>query len=663
MHALKKFISFAPSPLADRSPERNKRPPLILKPNYSMAGSREKLQDLKSMTKKLSPPSYLQSSNRNLNSINLSKITGRKDVSASSKQLDSTTKHIDAPPKSKFVLKDSMNSSKFIAFKENIRPYSPQRESFLNLNIHPGTTKHRTSKPSQLFLNDVSNKLGPMSPMIKIQKEQLNYSKLRIMAQHPSVIAAFTAKGNRASSKEMGLANDKQITSQFSKSRAYMKLDKIMPMKSRSIGEKKMSNPDSRMPENHNTLTRSTDCKPVKKFVVMDKRIDSTSLRRLNLHHSTVNKKPENPLIEELKNRIDNNEELKGIVSSIKEAFKNWQPGDLSDNSGFKTQIGFYRIHRQVGKGCFGVVYLATQRLTGMSVALKTIPKSSLTHADAAVKIDKEVLILKRINNHPSVIRLFEVFEDANNVYMVFELLEQGDLAQFFKSEPLFSEQKLKPFFHKIVKGVEYLHRNGVVHRDIKLDNILLDRNLRPKLCDFGISSLIIPGQRIFDTGGTPAYLAPEVIKAEGKVGPKSDVWSLGILLYLLSFGTVPFKANDMQVLYKKIIIGVYSFPEVHIVSSELIDLIKRLLVVDVAKRPDVEEMLRHPWFHGVKNASEKKAKNCAFLLESNAEEIMGFLTHIGFPAAYVELSRSQGLFNHVKACMDSLSEKLEAVS
>jgi serine/threonine protein kinase len=125
---------------------------------------------------------------------------------------------------------------------------------------------------------------------------------------------------------------------------------------------------------------------------------------------------------------------------------------------------------------------------------------------------------------------------------------------------------------------VLYLHKNKVIHRDIKLDNILLDSNLKPKICDFGISNLVETNEKIFDTGGTPAYLAPEVIKAEGDVSYKSDVWSLGVLLYLLTFGVVPFKSNDMQKLYNKIIIGKFRFPTFQGVSRHQIDLISKMI-------------------------------------------------------------------------------------
>ena len=143
---------------------------------------------------------------------------------------------------------------------------------------------------------------------------------------------------------------------------------------------------------------------------------------------------------------------------------------------------------------------------------------------------------------------------------------------------------------YKIIKGIQYIHLNGIIHWDIKLDNILLDKNLNPKIIDFGISS-IVDNNVIMDTGGTPAYLAPEVVKNEGKVCYKSDIWSLGVLLYLLNYGVVPFKAKEMQTLYNKIIIGWYSFPDDD-TSDDVIDLIRKMIVTDIDKRIDINDVL-----------------------------------------------------------------------
>ena len=129
---------------------------------------------------------------------------------------------------------------------------------------------------------------------------------------------------------------------------------------------------------------------------------------------------------------------------------------------------------------------------------------------------------------------------------MVFEYIDKGDLVKYFKENALLDEEPLQDFFLKILRAIEYLHKQNIIHRDIKLDNILIDRNMNPKICDFGISSEKETGKKIYDTGGTPAFLAPEVILGQGEVDFKTDVWSLGVLLYLLTFGTVPFEADNV---------------------------------------------------------------------------------------------------------------------
>jgi serine/threonine protein kinase len=150
------------------------------------------------------------------------------------------------------------------------------------------------------------------------------------------------------------------------------------------------------------------------------------------------------------------------------------------------------------------------------------------------------------------------------------------------------------------------------------LDNILLDESLNPKIIDFGISSIVEPGKKIYDTGGTPAYLAPEVIAARGEVGYKSDVWSLGVLLYLLTFGKVPFKAKEMQRLYEKILIGTFRFPKNNVASSLLIDLISSMIVLDIDDRFSIEDILSHPWLSQVKiNNNQEKSQSDRISMES----------------------------------------------
>lgn len=361
----------------------------------------------------------------------------------------------------------------------------------------------------------------------------------------------------------------------------------------------------------------------------------------------------------QLKSYLEKNEDARKALKLVRQAFPQKQD-DSAQNYlfSFKTTSEFYKIRHRLGKGCFGEVYLATQVLTGCNVALKVFPKTKFRNREARSKIEKEVSFLQRVGSCDGIIKLLEVFEDTVNVYLVFEFAPNGDLVRYFEKNQLFAEDELRPFFKKILQGVGHLHEQSIVHRDIKLDNILLDQNMNPKLCDFGISTFLEPGKRIFDTGGTPAYLAPEVIKCEGNVCEKTDVWSLGVLLYLLSFGQVPFKATDMQILYHKILSGKYQFRNCEDASPELIDLITKMLVVDHNKRVSIPEILEHPWLVGHQQNSNNKKLHSPERLTLFRSIIITFLTGIGFPESYIRRSIETNETNHVKACFDLLTDK-----
>lgn len=357
--------------------------------------------------------------------------------------------------------------------------------------------------------------------------------------------------------------------------------------------------------------------------------------------------------------------EVKSLASEIQRSFRGWSEREKVDFFPFKTLANFYTQAECIGKGCFGKVYKAVQVATGITVALKAIPKNSIKSKDSRKKIDKEVYILKVLNQVGSVIKLYEVFEDDEYVYLVFELLKNGDLVKYFQVNPLLEEEDLKIFFRKIVVGIQSMHIHGILHRDIKLDNILLDQFLNPKICDFGISTVIEPGKKILDTGGTPAYLAPEVILAEGDVGPKSDVWALGILLYLLVFGFVPFKANDMQLLYQKILYGKFKFPEGRTGSPQLRDLISSMLKVDIDTRLSIEQVLEHEWFaSGLQGYEQSQAlyERSSAPDEQIRRAISLYLETLGFPLSYIQQSLKKNSFNHIKACFDTLAIKLSAI-
>lgn len=514
-------------------------------------------------------------------------------------------------------------------------------------------------KPSFFYIDTPANANQPSTSKLRIvsrdkcAKKSIKSKIFKMSVQDRQ----NTASTKKSLEKNTSVKNPKAVE-------LYMKLEKLVNAKSRSIdlnknGLKKGGRVKNDIVSEDKDQTKYMMGEKPICYLTNKKELINDESQIGSMTKTRKNNKYYQYLIDKLKNHSDITE----ICEIVKTKFNNWKKKDIAEIFEFETCIDFYKIKQKIGKGCFGKVYLATQLLTNTSVALKAISKTNMKNKDARKKIEKEVDILKRINNSSHIIRLYEVFEDKNYVYLVFEYLANGDLVKYFKQNPLFDEPEQKNFFKKIVQGVEYLHSNQILHRDIKLDNILLDSKMNPKLCDFGISSIQELGKKIYDTGGTPAYLAPEVIKAEGDVCAKSDVWSLGILLYLLTFGIVPFKANDMQVLYNKIIVGRYKFPENDFASDELLSLIKSMLVADVKMRISTQEILNHKWFNNSESSflDSNEAYYNKKKEQLRIEGIIMYLEDLGFPHEYIMQTRNKNLFNHVKACIDSLLEKFKS--
>ncbi len=485
----------------------------------------------------------------------------------------------------------------------------------------------------------------------KVDEETKKTNYMPLTSKEPLIIRNVT----KTNENSTGGRIDSQGAIDPKKVGFYLKLKRLAAKKSKSIEPHEGSLHKSKKDDAKRIVNQSEDrCQT--RYILHDNFFKQPTESAHCFINSRATDPPPNRFLKTLHSELANSEEIQMISDHIRKVFSTWTSKSSVRAFKFKTQNLFYRIVEKIGMGCFGKVYLATQILTNTPVALKVISKSDIQAKNYRSKIEKEIEVLKLINSHRYVIKLMEVFEDDNSVYFVFEYVKNGDLVQYFRQNPLMEEPELKQFFHKILKGVEYLHRNKVIHRDIKLDNILLDEDLQPKLCDFGISSLIEDGQVIMDTGGTPAYLAPEVIKAEGKVCEKSDVWSLGVLLFLMNFGTVPFKSADMQNLYSKIILGHFKFPMYDDVSIEVIDLIKRMLVVDVDSRLSVEGVLKHRWFRDIPDKPLLEDEGSTDRASTEISEAsLRYLADLGFPEDYIKQSLRHGLFNHLKACVDCL--------
>lgn len=201
--------------------------------------------------------------------------------------------------------------------------------------------------------------------------------------------------------------------------------------------------------------------------------------------------------------------------------------------------------------------------------------------------------MLKR-TRHKNIVRLYEYFETEKHILFVIELCAGGDLLNYVRRRRRLKEDVAKCLFKQIIESLAYCHSKNIVHRDIKLDNILLDSNGRVKICDFGVGKIVKKGEKMVEQCGTPAYIAPEILKDEGYYGFAVDIWSAGVALYAMLYGTVPFKANNMSELQKIIMKAKYTLKED--ISIESRELLKGLLEKDPAKRLTIGAILNHPW-------------------------------------------------------------------
>eukprot|EP00004_Rigifila_ramosa_P020837 TRINITY_DN545_c0_g1_i1.p1 TRINITY_DN545_c0_g1~~TRINITY_DN545_c0_g1_i1.p1 ORF type:complete len:588 (-),score=152.43 TRINITY_DN545_c0_g1_i1:219-1829(-) len=209
-------------------------------------------------------------------------------------------------------------------------------------------------------------------------------------------------------------------------------------------------------------------------------------------------------------------------------------------------------------------------------------------------KIRREIQILK-LFMHPHIIRLYEVIDTQSDIFMVMEYVSGGELFDYIVSNGKLPEDEARRFFQQIISGVEYCHRHSVVHRDLKPENLLLDANYNVKIADFGLSNIMVDGDFLKTSCGSPNYAAPEVISGSLYAGPEVDVWSCGVILYALLCGRLPFDDEYIPTLFKKIKSGIFPVPG--FLSDQARDIVSKMLLVDPINRITIDEIRRHPWF------------------------------------------------------------------
>ena len=268
-----------------------------------------------------------------------------------------------------------------------------------------------------------------------------------------------------------------------------------------------------------------------------------------------------------------------------------------------KSNIDFYLYGREIGSGAFGKVNIALHIGSGRLVAIKIFEKKKLKTERKKRKIKNEIDILSRLR-HPFINQILDTFDTEKYIFIVMEYI-CADLLSFIRKREKLSENISKIIFKQIIEGLKYINKKNIVHRDIKLDNILIDLTNTVKICDFGVSKRIQENELMIDHCGTPGYIAPEIYKNKGYEGFQCDIWSAGVTLYYMLSGSQPFRAYSLKDMEKKVVKG--DFEEIKDISDEANDLIKKMLVVDPDKRITINEILNHPW---LKDENVENRKN-----------------------------------------------------
>uniref|UniRef100_UPI0037E8021D NUAK family SNF1-like kinase 2 n=1 Tax=Semicossyphus pulcher TaxID=241346 RepID=UPI0037E8021D len=252
-----------------------------------------------------------------------------------------------------------------------------------------------------------------------------------------------------------------------------------------------------------------------------------------------------------------------------------------------------YEFLETLGKGTYGKVKKAKER-SGRLVAIKSIRKEKIKDEQDLVHIRREIEIMSTLC-HPHIITIYEVFENKDKIVIVMEYASRGDLYDYICDKRNISEREARHFFRQIVSAVHYCHQNGIVHRDLKLENILLDGNGNVKIADFGLSNLYHGDEYLQTFCGSPLYASPEIVNGRPYRGPEVDTWSLGVLLYTMVHGNMPFDGHNHKSLVQQISTGNYRKPSN---PSDACGLIRWMLMVNPERRATIEEIAGHWWLN-----------------------------------------------------------------
>ncbi|CAK8542167.1 unnamed protein product [Lathyrus sativus] len=255
-----------------------------------------------------------------------------------------------------------------------------------------------------------------------------------------------------------------------------------------------------------------------------------------------------------------------------------------------------YELGRLLGQGTFAKVYHARNLITGVSVAIKVVDKEKILKVGMVDQIKREISAMKLVR-HPNVVELYEVMATKTKIFIIMEYAKGGELFNKVAKGKL-KVDVARAYFQQLMSAVDYCHSRGVCHRDLKPENLLLDENENLKVSDFGLSALSESKRQdglLHTTCGTPAYVAPEVINRKGYDGSKADLWSCGVILFVLLAGSLPFQDQNLMEMYRKISEGEFKFPKWF--ALEVRQLLSKILDPNPKTRISMAKIMESSWF------------------------------------------------------------------
>lgn len=325
------------------------------------------------------------------------------------------------------------------------------------------------------------------------------------------------------------------------------------------------------------------------------------------------------------------------IVQSVTNATKRLSQISTNTNSSAKkrkaqNKIGPWKLGRTLGRGLTGRVRLAKNVETGKLAAVKIVPKLNFKklenpkyrNHDATrlpYGIEREIIIMKLIS-HPNIMGLYDVWENKNDLYLILEYIEGGELFDYLIKKGKLLEYEAINYFKQIIHGIGYLHQFNICHRDLKPENLLLDFNKNIKIADFGMAALEVDKKLLETSCGSPHYASPEIVAGKNYHGAPSDIWSCGIILFALLTGHLPFDDENIRKLLLKVQNGKFVMPNE--LSWEAKDLISRMLQVNPNERIAIEQILTHPLLRKYPDPAESASRQRHdLILHSNIGPIL----------------------------------------